>query len=65
MDHPTMPTTKSLVAALVAALSGFAVVRTGKAMMREGIEIQDGGGWAALLIAEVCITFTAVAVALS
>jgi hypothetical protein len=65
MDHPTMPAMKSLVAALVAALSGFAVVRTGKAMMREGVDIQDGGGWAALLIAEVCVSFTAVAVALS
>ena len=30
-----MPAMKSLVAALVAALSGFAVVRTGKAMMRD------------------------------
>jgi len=60
-----MPATKSLVAALVAALSGFAVVRTGKAMMRDGVGIQDGGGWAALLIAEVCVSFTAVAVALS
>jgi len=60
-----MPAMKSLVAALVAALSGFAVVRTGKAMMREGVDIQDGGGWAALLIAEVCVSFTAVAVALS
>lgn len=65
MDHPTMPAMKSLVAAVVAALSGFAVVRTGKAMMREGVDIQDGGGWAALLIAEVCVSFTAVAVALS
>ena len=60
-----MPATHSLLAALVAALSGFAVVRTGKAMMREGVDIQDGGGWAALLIAEVCVSFTAVAVALS
>ena len=65
MDPPTMPATQSLVAALVAALSGFAVVRTGKAMMREGMETQDGGGWAALLIAEVCGNFAAVGVALS
>ena len=60
-----MPATKSLLAALVAAISGFAVVRTGKAMMRGGIEIQDGGGWAALLIAEVCVSSAAVGVALS
>ena len=60
-----MPATKSLLAALVAAISGFAVVRTGKAMMRDGVEIQDGGGWAALLIAEVCVSFAAVGVALA
>ena len=64
MHHP-MPATKSLLAALIAAISGYAVVRTGKAMMHAGVEIQDGGGWAALLIAEVCVSFTAVAVALS
>ena len=60
-----MPATTSLLAALVAALSGFAVVRTGKAMTRDGVGVQDGGGWAALLIAEVCVNFTAVAIALS
>ena len=65
MHHPTMPATKSLLAALTAAISGYAVVRTGKAMMRVGIDMQDGGGWATLLIAEVCVSFTAVAVALS
>jgi hypothetical protein len=60
-----MPAIKSLLAGLVAAISGYAVVRTGKAMMRDGIEIQDGGGWAALLIGEVCVSFAAVGVALS
>jgi hypothetical protein len=55
----------SLLAALAAAISGFAVVRTGKTMMRDGVEIQDGGGWAALLIAEVCVSFAAIGVALS
>jgi hypothetical protein len=65
MDDPTMPATTSLLAALIAAISGFGVVRTGQSMMRTGIEIQDGGGWAALLIAEVCVSFAAVGVALS
>ena len=65
MDHSTMPATRSLIAALIAALSGYAVVRTGQSMMREGIDLQDGGGWAALLIAEVCVSFAAVGVALS
>lgn len=60
-----MPATRSLIAALIAAISGFAVVRTARAMMRTGVEVQDGGGWAAILITEVCVSFTAVAVALS
>jgi hypothetical protein len=60
-----MPDTRSLVAALAAALAGYAVVRTGRAMMRSGVELEDGGGWAALLITEICVSFAAVAVALS
>ncbi len=60
-----MPETVSLIAALVAAVSGYAVVRTGRTMMGNGIELQDGGGWAALLITEVCVSIAAVGVALS
>ena len=41
------------------------VVRTGRNMMDTNVGIQDGGGWAALLITEVCVSFMAVAVALS
>ena len=59
-----MPSHRVLLAALVAAASGWAVVRTGRAMMNQGIGLDDGGGWAALLIAEVCASFAAVAVAL-
>jgi hypothetical protein len=60
-----VPATRSVIAALVAAASGYAVIRTGRSMMGAGVELQDGGGWAALLITEVCVTFTAVAVALA
>ena len=60
-----MPATHSLIAALVAAASGYAVVRTGRTMMAHSIDLQDGGGWAALLILEVCVSFAAVGVALS
>ena len=49
----------------VAAIGGYDVVPTGKAMMRDGIESRDGGGWAALLIGEVCVSFAAVGVGLS
>ncbi len=60
-----MPSQRALIAALVAALSGFAVVRTARVMMDGSYSVEDGGGWAALLIAEVCCSFAAVAVALS
>jgi hypothetical protein len=65
MDEAAMPTTRSLIAALIAAISGFAAVRTGGTMMRNGVDLQDGGGWAAILITEVCVSFVAVAGALS
>ena len=60
-----MPTQRALIAALIAALSGYAVVRTARTMVDGGVTVEDGGGWAALLIAEVCCSFAAVAVALS
>ena len=43
---------------------GFAAVRTGGSMIRNGVDLQDGGGWAALMVTEVCASFAAVAVAL-
>jgi hypothetical protein len=57
-----MPSRRSLFAALVAAMAGLAVIRTGRSMMESGIEIQDGGGWAAL---EAMCCFAAVGVAFS
>ena len=60
-----MPSQRALIAALVAAVSGFAVIRTGRTMMDQGVGLDVGGGWAALLIAEVCCSFAAVAVAMS
>ena len=65
VDEAAMPAMRSLIAALIAAISGFAVVRTGGAMMRNGVDLQEGGGWAAIVITEVCVSFAAVAVALS
>ena len=65
MGRKRMPAQRALIAALVAAASGYAVARQGRMMMREGIAIEDGGGWAALLITEVCCCFAAVAVALA
>jgi hypothetical protein len=60
-----MPSHRALIAALVASVSGYAVLRTARGMVDGGFSIEDGGGWAALLIAEICCSVTAVAVALS
>ena len=60
-----MPHTQTLVAALIAAISGYAVVRTGGAMMRSGVGVQDGGSWTVMLILEMTVNLAAVGVALS
>jgi hypothetical protein len=60
-----VPSTVSLIAALVAAISGYTVVRTGRSMMGAGVDIQDGGTWTALLILEITVNFAAVGVAIS
>lgn len=60
-----MPQTQALIAALVAAVSGYAVLRTGRTMLGAGVDLNDGGGWAVLLILEACVSFAAVGVALS
>ncbi len=54
-----------LAAMLVAAVSGWAVVRVGRKMVFEGVGVQDGGGYSALLMAAVMINLGAVSVALS
>jgi hypothetical protein len=60
-----MPAQRALIAALIAALSGYAVVHHGRKMMHEGIGLEDGGGWTAILITEVLCCFSAVAAALA
>jgi hypothetical protein len=60
-----MASTMSQIAALVAAISGYGVVRTGRAMMRAGVGVQDGGTWTVLLTLEMTINLAAVGVALS
>ncbi len=64
-DELPVPPMQSLIAALVASISGYAVVRTGGAMMRSGVSVQDGGSWTVLLILEMTVNLAAVGVALS
>jgi hypothetical protein len=54
-----------VIAMLVAAVSGWAVIRVGRRMVFEGVGVQDGGGYSALLMAAVMINLGAVSVALS
>jgi hypothetical protein len=60
-----MASQRALFAALVAACSGYSVVRHGKRMMHEGVTVEEGGGWTAVLISEALVCFAAVGVALS
>ena len=54
-----------LFAMLIAACSGWAVVRVAGRMGFEGVGLADGGGYAALLLVGVMINLAAVTVALS
>jgi hypothetical protein len=60
-----MPSTLSLVAALVAAVSGWGVVHHGRALMFNGTTLQDGGGWTAIILTETMISLGAAAFAIS
>lgn len=54
-----------LFATATAAASAWAAVRTGRKMQFEGVGIQDGGGYAAILLTAVVIHIAAVSVAIS
>lgn len=41
------------------------MVRHARPMLHEGVGVDDGGGWTALIITEFIITFAAAAVAFS
>ncbi len=55
----------SLVALIVALLSGWAAIRLARKMTFEGVGIEDGGGYTALLLTALMITLAAASVALS
>jgi hypothetical protein len=60
-----MPTQRSLIAALVACLAGYAVIRHSRSMIHNGVTAADGGGWTAVIMTEAIACFGAVAVALA
>jgi hypothetical protein len=55
----------TLLAVLVALASGYAAVRQGRMMAREGVDLSDGGGWTVLFLVEFMTCFAAVGVALA
>ena len=60
----SMPSQVALVAALVAAVSGWGVVHHGRQMIHEGVTVGEGGGWTALLLTEFMVSFAAACVAI-
>ncbi len=64
-DRAFMPSHIALIAALVAAASGYAVVRTGRTLIHNGETLANGGGWVALILAETMISLGAAAFAIS
>lgn len=60
-----MPSQITLVAALIAAASGWGVVHHGRALMFHGTSLQDGGGMTALILLETMISLGAAAFAIS
>ena len=56
---------RTLIATLVAAACAYGMLRHSRQMMFEGISLTDGGGWAALVMAEFTVALGALGVALS
>ena len=59
-----MPSHRVLVAMLVAVTGGYAMIRHARQMLHEGISLEDGGGWTALVLTEFLVAMSGVAVAL-
>ena len=55
----------SLIAALVAAVSGWGLIHHARALMHNGETLSDGGGWTAIILTETMISLGAAAFAVS
>jgi hypothetical protein len=62
-DDPTVGL-RVVLSMLVALVSGLAFLRHAGRMMREGVGVSDGGGWAVLISVEFTAHLGAVCVAL-
>jgi hypothetical protein len=55
----------SAIAALVALFSGWGLVHQVRSMLFDGVGVQDGGGFAVIVLVETGVFLAAVSVALS
>jgi hypothetical protein len=53
------------VAALVALLSGWALVHQARSMLFDGVGVRDGGGFAVIILVETMVFLAALSVAVS
>ena len=59
-----MPARRSLIAVLVAAMAGYAMIRHANRMLHDGVSFEDGGGWTALVLSEFMVAMAGIAAAL-
>lgn len=59
-----MPSTRTLIAMLVAIASGYSMIRHARKMPHDGVALEDGGGWTALILTEFMIAMGGLGVAI-
>jgi hypothetical protein len=55
-----MTVSPTLIAMLVASLTGLGIVRHCKTVLNNGIGFADGGGWAVILLVETMVFLAAI-----
>ena len=60
-----MPRPRTLIAILVALASGCSMIRHARKMLHDGVALEDGGGWTALILTEFMAAMGGFGVAVS
>lgn len=60
-----MPISMTLIAVAVSAISGWGLIRHGRALIHNGDSLANGGGWTAIILTETMISLGAAAFAIS
>jgi hypothetical protein len=61
VDAGRVPAQRSPIAALVACLAGYGVIRHSRSILHNGVSSADGGGWTAAIMSEEIVCFVTVA----